>query len=100
MLCWAQTLTPFSLTCQVGLMVEFWPEVAGSTRKRGAFFIFMNFFCQIPFGKKKKNQENVYRVRAYAIVIRLTAALMAYASNWQKTSYCGMYIIPFCGDMA
>ena len=41
MSCQAKTLTPFSLTCQVGLVVELWPhmpEVRGSTFSIGGFF--------------------------------------------------------------
>ena len=43
--CWARTLTPFRLTCQVGLEVQFWPhkpEIKGSNLNRDGrnFLIF------------------------------------------------------------
>ena len=55
MLCWALTLTSFSL--QVGLVVEFWnPEVSG-LKFHHSQRIFLKskikkFFCQLPFGKR------------------------------------------------
>ena len=58
MLCWAQILTPFSLTCQVGLMVE---------HTWGILKFFNNYFCQLSFGKKSIKKNSIARM-GYGVI--------------------------------
>ena len=82
MLWWAPTLTPFSLTYQVGLMVEFWPHLWSEAQiqvEGGNILIFVNSDanCQLAINFK-------FQLGKTSICFRLRLS-----SLWSIVFHCG-----------